>query len=177
MKMSTWRTIGQALVLSLLVAVPAQATPILVSFEASSIVAIAGPIIPAPQVTVSGSILYDAASATSDIGSLLAISLTIDGHVYTVGELAFDSSTNTQGIGGAANGVNGLGAGPDFFITWDQLSLTPGSFFYTASSGITVFSGPLTRFSVTAVPEPATLALVLTGGLGLLRRRSSRRRC
>lgn len=161
----------------MLASVAAQAAPMLLSFQVTGFGVAAGPVVPVPQDPVAGSILYDAASPTADIDSLLDINLTIAGHVYTVAELTFDSTTNTQGIGGAASGVNGLGATHDFFITWDQATLTPGSFFYTTPDGITVFSGRISAFSVVAaaVPEPASaIWLFLAGSMLLLFRHQAR---
>jgi len=147
--------------------------PILVSFT------VAGFGVGAPQDPISGSIAYDAATATSNINSLTSINLTIAGHVYTVGEIGFISTGFFQEIGGTVNTVSGLSAfADDFFLGWNEATLTPFDFIYGTSNSYLYDQSSVgfQQFSVTATPEPATLPVMLTGGaamamLGWLRRR------
>jgi hypothetical protein len=149
----------------------AQAIPITVSFTASGFGA------GAPTDPVTGSIVYDAASTTSNINSLTSVNLTIAGHTYTLGELGFISPSGTsQFIGGLLNGVDLVMVHTDdFFLTWNETTLVPSFFFYTtASSSLIPRSSNFTQFSVTAaaVPEPSSLALLLAGAacFGIVRR-------
>jgi len=157
-----------AVLLAVGLTTPAWAIPVTVSFEATGFGA------GAPTDPVIGTIVYDAASTTSNINSLTSISLTIGSHAYTVGEVGFVSPFGTsQVIGALTGGVTGLSLGSDdFFMRWDETTLVPDLFGYTtASSGVTFFQvvSPtnFTRFSVTAdttsVPEPGSLALFMVG--------------
>jgi len=153
---------------------PAQAIPVRVSFT------VTGFGMGAPTNPVVGSIDYNAASIFSDINSLTSINLTIAGHIYTVGELGFISSFagNQQLIGGSISGVTGLAPGTnDFLIVWNENTLMPITFAYTAASTPGFFpSFTFTQFSVAAVPEPGSLALLVSGVviLGIVLRRKSR---
>jgi hypothetical protein len=62
---------------------------------------------------------------------------------------------------------------PAVFFTSHSVRVTFGADW----SSQLFFDSPILRFDVTAVPEPGTLAMVLTGlgGLGLFRRRRSQR--
>src|SRR5258708_4241210 len=107
---------GAVLFLATLASSPARAIPITVSFTASGFPA------RAPADPVTGIITYDAASTTASINALTSVSLTIAGHTYSLGELAFASNVD-QFIGGALNGVGGLDLGTnDFALVWDQAS-------------------------------------------------------
>ncbi len=156
-----------------------QAMPVTVTFQAGNFAAIGGSD-PIPQAVVSGSITYEAPTLLGDITALSSINLTIAGHVYTVPELTFDSSSTTQNIGGLIYGINGLAAGNDFQLVWEQATSAPIAFRYTIPGTNTVFSGSLTQFSLApgaTVPLPASAGLLGLGlGLmGVLRTRSRSR--
>ena len=151
---------------------PARAIPITVSFD------VAGFGAGAPTDPVIGSITYDAASTTSNINSVTSVSLTIAGHVYTVGELGFQPDNL---IGGLLNGTGVvLGGTNDFSMGWFRRSRTPGFFAYaTANTDDFFLSTNFLQFSVTAasaVPEPSSWTLLLSGVvfLGWIARRKSR---
>src|SRR3954469_19731235 len=62
----------------------AHAIPVTVSFAVSGFRSDDGEVPPTDPVV--GSIVYDAASITSNINSLTSVNLTIAGHTYTIGE-------------------------------------------------------------------------------------------
>jgi len=129
----------------------------------------------APQDPVSGSFEFTAASATSAITALDSVNLTIAGHVYTLGEVGFSNGSHTL-IGGTLNTPNAISSNTtDFWIRWTTASDAPLDFIYSTAGVNDFFSGSLRTFSITAVPEPASLALLLGAGPflvpALLRRR------
>jgi hypothetical protein len=132
---------------------PAGAIPITVSFTAASFIELEEAVA-APMDPVTGSIVYDAASTTSNINSLTSINLTIAGHTYLLSEVGFISPAGSnQLIGGLFFGVGGMFHGTDdFSIGWNETTLIPFDFSYTTTlpSGGFFFSNTFTQFSVTA---------------------------
>ena len=148
---------------------PAGAIPITVSFTAASFIELEEAVA-APMDPVTGSIVYDAASTTSNINSLTSINLTIAGHTYLLSEVGFISPAGSnQLIGGLSFGVGGMfHHTDDFSIIWNETTLIPFDFSYTTTlpSGGFFRSATFTQFSVTAaeaVPEPGSLALLAAG--------------
>lgn len=142
------------------------ADPITVNFAATTFSDIVNSD-PAPNDPVTGTLVYEAASPAAPIDSLTSISLAIAGHTYVIGEIGF---LNVEGgvfyVGGLIDGVGGSGNfEDDFLLVWDT-TLLPLQLLYAAAdmSGIWV-TNTFSRFEVSAVPEPGTLALV---GLALL---------
>jgi hypothetical protein len=159
---------------------PAGAIPITVSFTAVSFIE-SEEAVAAPMDPVTGSIVYDAASTTSNINSLTSINLTITGHTYLLSEVGFISpfgSTqlpppfgSTQLIGGLLNTVPRIDVFTnDFSMRWNETTLVPFDFTYattaTSTSGGIFRSATFTQFSVTTaavVPEPSSFALLAAG--------------
>ena len=168
--MKIWlRNFGVLATFSLLVASAAHAMPITVSFTATGFVPSLGSN-PAPVDPVSGTIVWDAASVNSPINSLTSISLLIDGHTYSLGEIGFENFTTVVFIGGLVSGINSVvPATDDFFFEWDFATLTPFMFIYASSLHFPPVwsSNTFPQVTVTTTPEPTTLALLTLGLLGM----------
>jgi hypothetical protein len=156
-----------ALLATVALAAPAQAVPFVASFQSNNIVLSAGPSVPIPVSSVSGSITFDALSANSPILALLGVDLTIAGYTYALGDLVFNTSPTTQNVGAFQAVASSIGTGPDFFLGWDAPSGTVNAFKFSVAPNFTVFEATNLQFSIApaaTVPEPATLGLL---GLGL----------
>jgi hypothetical protein len=179
--------IGIVSLFVLLGTIPAQAIPIEIDFRITgfSTQFSSTPPLQPPTDLVVGTITYEAESVTADkIDSLISIDLTIAGHTYSIGDVYFISpfSPNRQKIGGIINGIDILNAGTnDFSIDWYNNTLTPLKFSYTTtlSAGIwdaNAYENDFTQFSITTIPEPATLLLLGFGLFGLVGLRWKRRK-
>jgi hypothetical protein len=147
---------------------PARAIPITVSFQATGFTGVGIP----PADPVVGSIVYDAASTTSNINSLTSINLTIAGHTYTLAELDFASVSPNQFIEALTNHTTLVRGNNNFVLSWMTPLLNNPFFQYSAPGASDIYlSKDFTQFSVTAaqvpVPEPASLAILLTGVVSL----------
>ena len=127
-----------------------------------------------PTNPVNGMITWQAASVGAPIQSFDSISLNLGGHNYTVNELGF-YRFDVQGwdmIGGLVNDVGSVGnLTDDFWLRWNRNPLSGFDFVYASSqrSGIWDSLSPasFTSFSITAVPEPTMLSLLMVGLLGV----------
>ncbi len=120
----------------------------------------------APEDPVSGSILITADETNNNLPtSIVSIDLTIDGYVYSLGEVGISTSGSTATIGGTVNGVVILGAGDhDFQIIYNAstgaLSFFPFGY-ATPTSGPWSSIPPVPEWSITEVDPPAPKVPVL----------------
>lgn len=173
----------RALFLALLMAVgisgAAVAAPFKVSFEITGFAPSNGNA--APTDPVVGSFVYEATSISSAIDSITSVSLTLAGHSYSLPEvavmppLAIPAGTLVE-FGGSLSSPSVISnLTDDFWIRWNADSLTPFDFTYSAAGLSGIWSTDIgsankffTHFSVSAVPEPASVFLVSIGLLGFL---------
>jgi hypothetical protein len=141
----------------------------------------------APQDPVSGSLVFEAASATSTVTALDSINLTIAGHTYALSDVFLDpayAGTTETLVGGSLNG-EALNIGTnDFSLGWFPSSGAGHEFDYATAGTRTIFYSPtFSTFEITSVtgtvPEPASVSLLLAIGpfllLGLRRLRRTAR--
>lgn len=159
---------------ALLVSQDIQASPFRLEFQFSKFG------VAAPADPVSGTLIFESASANSPIEALTSFDLAIAGHAYALSEVGFSNSNPFfNRVGGLINGVNGLGATTDdFWMIWQLTDYSNWLFEYGTASGDGLYSAALVdRFVITpyrAVPEPAPLSLIGFGaaGLAVARRRT-----
>ena len=173
-----WRRFVIILAMSALPVASVHAIPITMQFAVTGFFDAFGNSSP-PTDPVNGTIVFDAASVNSTINSLTSISMTIDGHAYSVGDLSFASlySGNLDIIYATLNGISLVSGTNDFLIAWDRSTLDDGLFGYSTSNDQDSFfvGTTFSSFSVTSnqIPEPGTLILL---GFGLAGLAASRRR-
>lgn len=121
-----------------------------------------------PVSSVSGQIVWTAASLISPIDALVSIDLTVAGHTYLLSEIGFGTVSSGVLIGGLPSGVNGISAGndaDDFLLVFDPATSSFVGFTF-AVAGMTssiwfADSGDVSlRIEEGTVPEPGTYALV-----------------
>ena len=148
----------------------AQANLVTLKFKASGFQN-AGTAYPGFDGEIDGSLTWDTANKADPIGSFLDIDLEIAGHQYTLGEVGIANQGTTQtAMGGLARGANaviGDGAANDFLIVFDRVNPSISAFAYSIQGKTSAIWWSPTFTSaeyvdVNTVPEPASLALVLT---------------
>jgi hypothetical protein len=161
-----------ALLLGIGLMANAAAMPVVMHFTVSGFPA------GAPTSPVTGTINWDASSLNADVNFIRSISLTLDGHTFTVPEVGYVNLAGAAYIGGVVGTVSGVNGGAnDFFITWDPATLTPTYFAYgsAARSGVwdstqfdsfSIAEG--TSWNIVYAPVPPSTPVPTLSELGLL---------
>lgn len=121
-----------------------------------------------PVSSVSGQIVWTAASLSAPIDALVSIDLTVAGHAYLLSEIGFGTVPTGFLIGGLPSGVNGISAGndaDDFLLIFDPGTSSFVQFTFAVAGGTSAIwsadSGDVSlRIEEGTVPEPGTFALV-----------------
>jgi MYXO-CTERM domain-containing protein len=137
----------------------AQAAPYRFDFSANKFTSHHGYAV--PQDSVSGSIVFNAASLGAAVDSISSVNLMINGHNYTADEIGSESWAAGYIFGGIDNGPTGMLFASDDFWVYTDFNLS-NQFAYTTDGGRDYWSSPMS-YSITQVPEPASAALALIG--------------
>ncbi len=92
----------------------------------------------APEDVISGSFQLELNDNTNEVTSISSVSLTINGHAFSVSELGFSEYRNFNILGAQGQGLGSStgishGASHDFWILWNKDTSAPREFAYTAS--------------------------------------------
>lgn len=164
--MKTW---GLSAVICLLATSSLSGATFLMRFEVTNFSSLNGN--PPPTDPIIGTIMWEATGIRDPNLSIQSINMTIDGHSYSVGELAYepDSYYDNAIIGGGPAARNMPFGADDFWIRWDHAdTLLPYDFAYVSSKTpgmwYTSWFGPNSpdSFSIIEVPEPSAAALFLS---------------
>jgi hypothetical protein len=165
-------------VAALLCSITAQASVYKLDFTATGFVDVFDNA-PAPQSSISGSILFTTAAPGGPATSIDKIDLTIDGHAYSTAEIGAEVGNGSYYFGGTLNGIHEIDATTDdfWFVAFPSGYV---DFSYAVSDLDTIFDSTSVAFTVTEqtaqVPEPGSVALLMAGigGLGAALRRRRR---
>ncbi len=127
------------------------AAPSLVSFTVSGFDPAA------PQSVVSGSILVEIDDVTKKVTSISEVTLTLNGHAFTIAEVGFSEYRNYNIVGAQGEGLGSLsgishGSPYDFWLLWNKDTGLPREFAYTGSVDAIHSSRQFDLFTIVPVP-------------------------